>query len=207
MGSNINILFYSNRCEPSKNLLSLMQSENLLRFFLMVCLDDPINAKRFPQIKNTPTLIIKDIPTPYVSGEAFLWFAKIKQWKTNMYLQMIANSQQEYLKYINKNLTQNNDILSFSEAEMTGMKDIFAYIKEDKSIPHTYFDYENIGKDKIYTPPLENGDFKVTNEKCKIDDKKTKELQNSLLKERKQQDEFFKQSFDNFRKNNGPSKN
>ncbi len=38
--NNINILFYSNYCEGSKLLISLMDQENLTRFFHKICTDN-----------------------------------------------------------------------------------------------------------------------------------------------------------------------
>lgn len=48
----MNILFFSNNCESSKALISMMQAENLIRFFHMHCTDG--NATNPPQIKVTP---------------------------------------------------------------------------------------------------------------------------------------------------------
>lgn len=207
--SQVNILFYSNKCEASKHLISLMQSENLLRFFHLICTDN--NPRLPPQIKITPTIIIKNVPTPFEANMAFDWLARIKQWKTNMMLQKISSAQQQYLKNINNNLvSSDNNLLGFSKMEMQGMSDIFAYLEEsitpDKAqdeiyVPHTYFNYQQLGTESILTPPLENGDFKVTpDSKCKLNPSKSKELQTSLMIERKKQDELFKQNIENFKK-------
>src|SRR5580704_4177731 len=96
-----NILFFSNACQGSQALLSLMQGENLTKFFHLICTDN--NSKIPPQIKVTPTLIIKGIDTPYVAGDAFVWFSKIKQWKIQMMMQKMSNMQKQYLQ-ANNNL-------------------------------------------------------------------------------------------------------
>jgi len=188
--SNINILFYSNNCEGSKMLISLMKNEKLDKYFHFICVDNSRSIP--PQITATPTLIIRGIPTPYIANEAFTWLARIKQWKTNMMLQKVSNAQQQYL---NKNLLPNNqsNILGFSQLEMQGMSDLFAYIQEDTCIPHTYFTCDTLGKEDIITPPIE-----CNQNNTKLNSAKTKELGKKLELERKKQDETFKSNIDNF---------
>lgn len=197
--SSYNILFYSNNCKLSQEFLVLMKNEKLDKYFYFICIDD----NKIPQIKYTPTLIIKGIHTPYVAGDAFVWLSKIKQWKINMTLQKLSSAQQEYLKTINNNLminANNNNIISFSKNEMEGMTDLFAYIQEDSAIPHSYFDYNDIGKEYILTPPLENGQYKINSDnKYRLDILKSQELKSKLEMERKKQDEIFKNHIDNFK--------
>ncbi|MEM0354152.1 MAG: hypothetical protein QXW79_01085 [Thermoplasmata archaeon] len=220
--SSINVLFYSNHCESSKHLISLMQSENLLRFFYLVCIDNQNVTKKncssneqnlnmeecswnkhffSEQIRVTPTLIIRGVSTPYVGGDAFVWFSKIKQWKINMMMQKMSNAQKQYLQTINNNLEQNERLLGFSKAEMDGMSDIFAYLSSETPVPHTYFAYDQIGRENIFTPPLEDGHYKVSSiAKYKINSSKQKELCSNLEVERKKQDELFKRSIEEFKK-------
>jgi len=196
-----NILFYSNNCDESKLLLSMMQNENLVRFFHLVCTDN--NPKIPPQITVTPTLILKNLPTPYVAGDAFSWLAKIKQAKANSMLQKVNVAQQQFLQKINNNLAtpENNSILGFSQAEMNSMSDIFAFFSTDTAFPQTYFECNNFGQESIFTPPMEDGTYKVgQHTKYRITESKQKELQNAMESERKKQDEIFKQSIEGFRK-------
>lgn len=180
--SSINILFYSNRCEGSKQLISMMQDENLLRFFHLICTDN--NPKIPKQITITPTLIIRSIPTPYVAGDAFNWFSKIKQWKINM---VLKKAQQNYQEDIS------DELLGFSNSEMNGISDIFSFFSMDvlkecqESFPQSYVPYDDIGKETIFTPP---------NEKNKIDKNKQKKLETELLMKRTNQDEAFKKNIE-----------
>jgi hypothetical protein len=202
--SLFNILFYSNNCEPSKLLLSMLHSEKMTPFFYMCCTDN--NPSVPPQIKVTPTLIIKGMPTPYVASDAFAWLAKIKQWKISVMMQRMSNAQQQYLESINNNLKSNdNNLLGFSQAEMNGMSDIFSFFSRDikqecqDSLPQSFFLCENIGKEFIDTKPLEDGTYKITdNNKIKISKEKQKEMVGKLEMQREQQDELFKQNINNF---------
>lgn len=202
--SSINILFYSNHCEGSKLLLSMLQTEKLIRFFHLMCTDN--NPKVPPQIKVTPTIMIKGVPTPYVAGDAFSWLAKIKQWKMNMDIQKINVAQQQYLKNIGNNLVpDNNNILGFSELEMNSMSDIFSYFSKNISqecqdaCPQSYISINDLGKESIFTPPLEDGSYKIKTEK-NIKPNTKNDAVNNLKSIRSKQDEEFKKNIESFRK-------
>lgn len=214
--SSINILFFSNNCEGSKQLLSLMQQEKLDRFFHLICTDN--NSRIPPQIKVTPTLVIRGVPTPYIAGDAFAWLAKIKQWKIRTQMQNINNAQQQYLQSINNNLNMDKtNLLGFNQTEMNGMSDIFSFfsknIKDEcqDALPQSYFSCNNMGNENIFTPPLEDGSYKLKkNTKCKLDSTKQKELCANLEQARKKQDDVFKENINNFVKklnNDNSSKN
>lgn len=196
--NSINLLFYSKNCEGSKHLISLMQNENLIRFFHPICTDD--NPKIPPQIKVTPVLIIKGVAAPYVAGDAFAWLSKIKQWKINTEMNRVSAAQQNYLQQVNKNIVAmpNDAILGFSPTEMEGLSDMFAYLQSDNPAPLTYVSKE--GVDNIFTPPLEDGTFKVKpdSSKLKVNRVEQTKLREILIKNRNDQDKMFKQNIDNF---------
>ena len=208
--SAINILFFSNHCDGSKQLISLMQKEGLIKFFHLICTDN--NPKIPPNITVTPTIMIKGIPTPYVAGDAFAWFAKMKQLKIYNAMQNVNKEQQKYLKDINNNDDDNSNILGFNKIEMNSITDMFSFFSQDENnecneaFPQSFVSCNDKNEINIYTPPLENGTYKITgnklsgNKKCKINALKQKELQNKLEQERIQQDKIFKQNIENFRK-------
>lgn len=200
-----NILFFSNRCDGSSALLSLLHGENLTKYFHLICTDN--NNKIPAEIKVTPTLIIKGIQTPYVAGDAFVWFSKIKQWKIQAMMQRMSDTQKQYLQnnQINQlnqpnqpnqpnqlNQSDQTNLLGFNKIEMEGMSDMFAFITED-NIPHAHFDYTNIGKDNIEYYGNESTD------KVKINEKTQKAKATALESERKKQDQLIKQQIDNFK--------
>lgn len=202
--NNINVLFFSNKCDGSKLLLSMLGNEKLTQFFHLVCTDN--NPKVPSQIKVTPTLIIRGQPTPYVAGDAFVWLAKIKEWKNIMQMKKMDNMQKQYLQNINSNLTDEINILGFSQAEMNGMSDMFSFFSKDitqetqESFPQSYFSCSNLGQENIITPPLEDGTYKLNDHaKYKINETKQRELISNLQKERLIQDTTFKKNIENFR--------
>lgn len=207
--SSINVLFYSNFCEGSKLLVSMMMKEGLLVFFHQICTDN--NPKIPRQIRVTPTIMIRGIPTPYEAGDAFSWLAKIKQWKLSLTVQNMNNAQQQYLSSINGNLTTDKlNVLGFSNAEMSGMSDIFSFFSKNisqecqEAMPQTFFSCTSMGQDNIFTPPLENGSYK-TSELIKINENKQREMTNKLIQERNNQDLMFKKNTDNFMKQHAKS--
>jgi len=189
----MNILFFSNNCESSKTLINLMQNENLLKFFHMQCTDGNKNIP--PQIKVTPTIIIKGIPVPYAAGDAFAWFSRVKQWRINTQIQRMSEAQQKYLKSVNNNLVGNQydetRISNFSKEEMDGLSDMFAFLQEgDSPLQHSYFTYNKIGQENIITPPKETN---------KISADKYRKMRTDMESERRKQDEAFKQHIENFK--------
>ena len=178
---NANIIFYSNACEGSQILLSLLQNENLIKYFYLICTDN--NSKIPSEIKVTPTLFIKGINTPYVAGAAFVWFQQIKQEKIKRMIQQLeANSNSS------KNGTDINDSpwLGYNKNEMGGISDTFALMTDD-NIPHSHFEYAKIGSeaDKIFYVGTKENTEKKLDETHQIKLAKMLELERS-----KQNDEL-----------------
>jgi hypothetical protein len=187
-----NVLFFSNNCDGSKALISLLNGEKLTKYFHLICTDN--NNKIPVEIKVTPTLIIKGMPMPYIAGDAFVWFSKVKQWKIQTLMQRMSEAQKQHIQ-TNSNIGQQKiepELLGFNKIEMEGMSDMFAFISED-NVPHAHFDYTNIGKDSIYYAANENED------KRKISETKQNELTKNLESERKKQDHQIKQQIENFK--------
>jgi hypothetical protein len=190
--SQINILFYSNHCEASQHLLALMNAEKLTKFFHLFCTDNNPNTP--PQIKLTPTLLIKNVPTPYVAADAFAWLSKVKQWKNIVQMRQMSTAHQQYFQNMDSNLTGSDlKLADFNPAEIQGMSDIFAWIEKDSAMPHTFFNYDNLGQETIFTPPKEEGRFK-------INAARQKEMHEKMLQERQKQDNMFKKVNEEFRK-------
>lgn len=194
--SQVNVLFYSNHCPGSQALITLMKNEGLLRFFHQILTDNNPNLP--PQIRVTPTLMIRNIPTPYVAGDAFNWLNKIKQWKINEQMKRVSNMQQSYLQQMSSNLNggENMDSLSgFSREEMAGMSDIFAYLMDENALRKTYVDYSNLGKERIFTPPVETNN---KNEIIKINGTQHANMHKKMIESRKKQDLQIKKNIEDF---------
>ncbi len=190
-----NVLFFSNGCDGSQALLSLMQSEGLIKFFHLICTDN--NNKIPSQITVTPTLIIRGVPIPYVAAGAFAWFSKVKQWKINTMMQRMADAQKQHMQS-DSSANGNSDnsesnLLGFSKAEMEGMSDMFAYLGADETAaPHSQLSYNNIEKDHIIGKSHGH-------EEDKLDEIQQKQRYHKMESDRKKQEQMFKQQIDSFK--------
>ena len=65
------VLFYSRKCEFSKKILDLMQKNNILNQFKLVCIEE-IDIRTLPSsITSVPTLIAPESKYPLVGQSAF----------------------------------------------------------------------------------------------------------------------------------------
>ena len=75
---NRHILFYSNRCQHSKEFIQLLYKTSNFEKFQLFCVDDP--KVRIPQgITSVPTIIVPRYPRPMCGEEVFMWLQGIVQ--------------------------------------------------------------------------------------------------------------------------------
>lgn len=72
-----NVLFYSNRCAHSKELISELYKAGLIEAFAKVCVDNNPNVPR--GITSVPTMVVSRYPRPLKGQECFMWLQGIKQ--------------------------------------------------------------------------------------------------------------------------------
>ena len=156
MASN-NILFYSNDSRPCQTLIALMRSEDLLKYFNLICVD------QYPQqnITIVPSLIIRNSSSKIEGNDTFKWISNIKQWKHNMMLSQMSNDFISQNNLISNNLQMNSSVLPYSANEMSGFSDDFALLHSDNALPQAFVETDfkkKHGEDKllIFTPDSEN---------------------------------------------------
>lgn len=145
--NNMNILFYSQKCEYCRNLLMLLKNENLLCYFKLVCVDDKLD--KLPPDMKVPTLIVNNVSKPLVAQEAFEW------------VQQIKFIRQQQVMDINKKIIQQNMMAAntkkgpngFDSDTMSGISDKFALTKIDQALPLSYFGVGEEDKNIIFTAP------------------------------------------------------
>ena len=171
--TNTNIVFYSQKCDTCRTLLTLLKNENLLGHFKLVSVDDKLD--KLPQNMIVPTMIVINVNKPLIAQETFEW---IKQMKFIRQQQVMDINK----KIIQQNLINNNTKkgpAGFDSEIMAGISDKFAFTKADIPLPHAYFGVNEEDKNAIFTAPK---DIK----------KLSKMDQNNLIKEleskRSQQD-------------------
>lgn len=204
-----NMLFFSNRCEHSKQLLVMMDNENLLGYFQRICID---NDRRYAgNIKQTPMIIIYNNPIPFSGSECFVWLSKIKAHRLNCLRQQASDAQMKFLGQIDSNLQVNtSSVLGYNPSEMGSNSDSFSFCGKDvplhvqeSALPQSYISCNDVGKEFIFTPPLEGGVYKVSKMKKGPEGQLKRELDQKismLATERRNQDNKIKEGLDQFRK-------
>lgn len=70
----MNLLFYSNTCDYSKSVLLTLQKEGLLKYFKLICLDNPEMRKQVvDKIKYVPSMILVGCENVFTIAEIFKW--------------------------------------------------------------------------------------------------------------------------------------
>ncbi len=145
--SNItNTLFYSQRCITCTNLLTVMNNEDLIRYFRLICVDNILD--KLPQaITAVPTMIVNGVNKPLVAQEAFQWISQVKFIKQQEQSNKLINPQQNQAQHRGPN--------AYDKEIMGGLSDSFAFTKTDEPLPHAYFGINEEKNHAIFTPPSE----------------------------------------------------
>ena len=176
--NNTNMIFYSQKCQLSKDLLILLRNENLLGNFKPMCVDTMLN--RLPPDMRVPTMFVVGLNKPLVGQETFEWIKQIKF------------IRQQQSMDINKRIIQNNTMnnvnnikkgpLGYDDDILAGISDKFAFTKKDEALPHAYFGVNDDAKNIIFTAP---------EEKQKINKSLQQKLINDLESKRNEQNTIF----------------
>ena len=170
-------LIFSKKCQSCANLIVILKNMNLLLNFEMVCLEDLIAQGKQPptEIKTVPALIMQDIKVLLQGKETFEWVEKIRM---NMIKANIAKNAQQIGPH------------GFTNVEMGGFSDNFAYTLTDLAQPKSFLPYGKDDEYAIYTGKEVN----------KLYDKDMDKIVNEANKKRKEQDKAIGEIMDNSKK-------
>lgn len=139
--TNINILYYSNRCNTCTNLIKVLESDNILNQFKQICIDSFLEKKQIHllphQIKKVPTMLIGSMGKMFEGEDTFKWVNTVRLMK----------------KKTLENQPEKKGPIGFVKTEMSEFSDKFAYLSVDLPMPHTFFDVGSEEKNAIYTAP------------------------------------------------------
>lgn len=127
------VLFYSNKCEHSKEFLILLHKDNSLNEQTTKVNVDNSNIKIPPYIKSVPSLIITENNKP-----SLLVGSKIFEWYNKKHKQNIAT----------------NEIMEWDPCAMAGYSDGFSYLENKDAMKKSYSFIDD--SDKINTPDESN---------------------------------------------------
>lgn len=147
------ILFYSYRCRNCINMWKILEKENFLQFFEKMNIDNL-------DIKYIQNLGISQVPSIliiYPNGKkllkearnAFIWIDELLKNRRENISKMVNLNRLELLKK-NKELV-NQGFLEYSNNEMGGKSDEYAYLVTDIALPKSYVNYGDERKDAIIT--------------------------------------------------------
>ena len=170
-------LIFSKKCQSCANLIVILRNMNLLLNFEMVCLEDLISQRKQlpPNIKTVPALIMQDINVVLQGKETFEWAEKIR------------------MNMIKMNITKNSQQVGphgFTNVEMNGFSDNFAYTLTDLAQPKSFLPYGKDDEYAIYTGVEVN----------KITGKDMDKIVGEANKKRKEQDKTIGEILDNNQK-------
>lgn len=162
--SNINLIFYSKTCGTCFKLIQLLEKENFLKYFKLLCIDGRYEMLP-PQITAVPTMIVRNINKPLGPNDCFKWIECMVDFRDNK-----------------KKDKGEVNINGFSELEFNKFSDLFTFVQTDDPLLQSFHKYKDEENNSIFTAPLEN---KITN---RDQQKRIKELE--II--RSQQDNKFK---------------
>jgi hypothetical protein len=170
-------LIFSKKCQSCANLIVILRNMNLLLNFEMVCLEDLVAQRKQlpPNIKTVPALIMQDINVVLQGKETFEWVEKIRM---NMIKMNMAKNAQQVGPH------------GFTNVEMGGFSDNFAYTLTDLAQPKSFLPYGKDDEYAIYTGVEVN----------KISGKDMDKIINDANKKRKEQDKSIGEILDNSKK-------
>lgn len=150
-------------------ILKILQSENMISYFRLVCVDDPNVLNKLPSsITTVPTVIIPTMKKKYVANEILVWLQSIRETRINhvrMRTQQLDTQQMDNIKQShtqpqtqstqqNPTIAQNNkQPIGYVTSEMSGLSDMYAYTTLDEMPRHNYQSYIDMEKNTIYTAP------------------------------------------------------
>lgn len=174
---NKRLLIFSRKCQSSSNLIVILKNMNLLLNFEMICIEDMISQNReIPQyITKVPALILPEMNKILQGKETFEW---IEHLRVNMIKMNITKNMQQIGPH------------GFTNVEMGGMSDNFAYTITDFAQPKSFLPY---GKDEEYA-------IYTGTEIKKLANKDLARLVNETEQKRKEQEKEMNTLYDNNRK-------
>ncbi len=177
MNNNINMIFYSQRCQICINIMTMLKNGDLLSNFKVICVDNILDS--FPPDMKVPLMRLVNIPEPLYAQNIYNWISQIKFMKqSNPNGNSISNSIQPPKKP--------NGPIGYDADIMTKISDSFAFSDStiNEPLPQSYFGINQEANNAIYTPPKESDNSKIK----KIEQKK---ILNEIEAKRAQQNNEF----------------
>ncbi len=155
---NYHVIYYSDRCNHSKELINELHKNNLLSNFEKLCIDFE-NIKNIlpPEVKEVPTIIVPEYDGLLIGKDAFNWIKwKIKQNQNHAAAQNNNNNIQTKKGVSSFQSISNGFSDTFSswdsQEDIGSINKNFSNLEQDVSgtiITKNQENFENIGQDSL----------------------------------------------------------
>lgn len=178
--------FYSSKgCVNSAHMWKVMEKEGILSWFEKMNIDNftldqllQFGMKEVPAILTVGNNNKRELAE---GANAFKWLEKIIQNRRNN-ISMMADSNRQKILERNRDINGNDSVTNFSQNEMTGNSDAYAYLLTD------------IAQSKSYVGCNQNNQVIITMEEgSKVNEKETEAAMRKEEQNRKQQTESIKE--------------
>ena len=141
-----NILFYSSNCKLCQHLIFLLKNEQFIQYFRLYCVDYDLDNC---PVDAVPTMLVSGLKQPLKGNDTLRWVNQAKFIRQ----QWVANLKQNIIRHNMMRMMMQNmkGPLGYSNQEMNGFSDEFAYTDVDKAVAHVFFGYGDEKKHAIFT--------------------------------------------------------
>lgn len=164
MASISGVLFYSNKCNYSMNLLKLMHDQGILQYFTQKCVDgmNLMDLSNKMGIQEIPTIVVcnknsnKSNSQIFEGTQAFEWLENIVRNRREMMIKD-AEHKRKLIQFNNMKANANNGFMDFSTLETSGISDSYSYWTKDII---TRPDIED-AQPKNFLPYMKDEEYKI----------------------------------------------
>ena len=138
------MVFYSNKCNTSKNILILLQNENLIDKFELICVDNILD--RLPPDMRVPLMRLVNVPEPLYAQNIYDWISQIKFMKKSPQTSTVIQAK------------KGRTLIGYDADVMSKVSDSFAFSDKDVNdpLPQSYFGIGQEDNNAIFTPPKDS---------------------------------------------------
>ena len=194
------ILFYSVKCESSRNLLRVMENQDILKFFTQKCVDQISTDELIKMgLKNVPTLVVLNrngtthTKQIFEKSNAFDWIERLIQNRRETMLNNVEKNR-KLIQINNIKMKIQDGIDDFNPLESSGISDNYSSwlddISKDKNEAHS----------KSFLPYGEDGNYKIItfddDNNKKLNDQEYTKRSVEVNNVREQQDKYFAQEME-----------
>ena len=147
--SDLNILFYSNKCKTCELFMTHCKNNEILKHFKLICIEDTV-GKLPSALKVVPSILVKGHQGLIEGKQTFEWLKGLIEMKKSL----INDKNKTSIE--NDKDKEKRNLLDFTLKELTGISDDFAYLNVDNPQPKSFLQYGADKEHAIYTAPESN---------------------------------------------------